>query len=906
MDPPSKYPAKYLRILYTIDNSSQYTLARSHSLVPITLLNGDNRPQYASVSLKACLETICRSSPELVQDNSRDYSVYVFDPLESGYASAQTAASSSSALPQSTGVAVALGLMSWALQTDEKDSLPVTGTIITLGNGNESLEVFFSLRETAAMQKKYLPTALKSWGRSPHAENRSGASEHDANAAVRKRAEQKPKPKVPKPNPAADRFEADKWLKAPKLGRPKSTSAGENTSPSPPGTSGSTSSGSKAKSKRPTVNDEPSPIVTPKPPPDLNTSLKALSLPDLLALVSMSSGETRNAALSAALNAIDGQPTSVSTKDPATTARDKTLIEALLKVIATATNQNLAATSTSTSTPTSAPSTSTSTPSASTTTGQDEEIVVLDKENVNPVAFKRRGEKEEPKLGQSSVDNALTAPRGLSTISANTAIPSAPALPIIQPSISRKRTLSGILEEQHSRKRAPSSSLEKRGESSTSPVSDDTETQFHFSRVVYRETTDVSFSDRLPLVPCSSPPRSRPATSFLSLPKVAASSPVKQQARKPYVVPEWAKTVTATQPRLSAEKQAELEEKLKKEKAAAKSKKLAEKPLSRSKRKAEVLVSEVGSNSVAPNSVASNSVASDVPLPGPIMPSSDLPVFASTDDLPFIRPSSPPTSRTASPPRTPTRQRRANTIGSPMGALFTPSPRSWNILGSHSASPLFSPAGFPSPSKNVQNSPLRSFLGKRATSETRQIRTRAASPHPMDEDALTRDLESALEEMNQPAPSPEKPIDHWANMPSSPLPPSSPPPPMSQDLEMDDDVEMSPEIPGPNPEPAVSLNPDSFPGFGLLGDDYSALPPSLPSMNDDDIFDFLNFDPSSDSPEMIQDPVEQNGVSDLDFSQFWETVKPLVDEQGNTNFDGLADPAQLADDVRALFSGCLM
>ena len=61
-------------------------------------------------------------SPELVQDSTRDFSVYVLDPLESLSSSAPAASSASSS--QSTkqqqqqhprGVAVGLGLMSWAL-----------------------------------------------------------------------------------------------------------------------------------------------------------------------------------------------------------------------------------------------------------------------------------------------------------------------------------------------------------------------------------------------------------------------------------------------------------------------------------------------------------------------------------------------------------------------------------------------------------------------------------------------------------------------------------------------------------------------------------------------------------------------------------------------------------------------
>lgn len=166
-----------LRILYTINSSPQYILARSHSLIIATIIprNSDSshydrsadaaassrlEPRYATTSLKTCLDTICRSSPELVQDFSRDFSVYVLDPLESNSAPApvhiSNASSSSSSqvsstggpsAEQSRGVAVGLGLMSWALLADETDGTAVTGTLITLPTGKEALEVIFALRE---------------------------------------------------------------------------------------------------------------------------------------------------------------------------------------------------------------------------------------------------------------------------------------------------------------------------------------------------------------------------------------------------------------------------------------------------------------------------------------------------------------------------------------------------------------------------------------------------------------------------------------------------------------------------------------------------------------------------------------------------------------------------------------
>jgi hypothetical protein len=158
-----------LRILYTINSSPQYILARSPSAVPVVIFpqapnvscpDGASdqivQPCYATTLLKTCLNTICRSSPELVQDVARDFSVYVLDPLESNSAPAPVNISNTTfnsgfpATPSaepSNGVAVGLGLMSWALVAGESDGVTVTGTLVKQGTGKEALEVIFALRE---------------------------------------------------------------------------------------------------------------------------------------------------------------------------------------------------------------------------------------------------------------------------------------------------------------------------------------------------------------------------------------------------------------------------------------------------------------------------------------------------------------------------------------------------------------------------------------------------------------------------------------------------------------------------------------------------------------------------------------------------------------------------------------
>lgn len=149
----------HLRILYTI-NSSSYILARSPAPVPVTPIN-DHATEiepYGAVSFKTCLEAICRSSPELIQDQSRDFSVYVLDPLESNAAPAPMDISNSThgrstdtpgcvSTDQTRGVAVGMGLMSWALSVEEKDPITVVGTLGKTGTGQDAIEVIIALRE---------------------------------------------------------------------------------------------------------------------------------------------------------------------------------------------------------------------------------------------------------------------------------------------------------------------------------------------------------------------------------------------------------------------------------------------------------------------------------------------------------------------------------------------------------------------------------------------------------------------------------------------------------------------------------------------------------------------------------------------------------------------------------------
>lgn len=82
----------------------------------------------------------------------RDFSIYALDPSESDAAPNTVATASGSSSSQfhpsqqpPPGVAVGMGLMSWALAAAD-DSAFVTGIINKMASGESALEVVFALR----------------------------------------------------------------------------------------------------------------------------------------------------------------------------------------------------------------------------------------------------------------------------------------------------------------------------------------------------------------------------------------------------------------------------------------------------------------------------------------------------------------------------------------------------------------------------------------------------------------------------------------------------------------------------------------------------------------------------------------------------------------------------------------
>ena len=92
-------------------------------------------------------------SPELMHFGQRDFSIYALDPSESdsapnkvvGPSGSGSSSQPTSAPDQAPGVAVGMGLMSWAFAAPD-DSTFVTGIINKTASGEDALEVVFALR----------------------------------------------------------------------------------------------------------------------------------------------------------------------------------------------------------------------------------------------------------------------------------------------------------------------------------------------------------------------------------------------------------------------------------------------------------------------------------------------------------------------------------------------------------------------------------------------------------------------------------------------------------------------------------------------------------------------------------------------------------------------------------------
>jgi hypothetical protein len=218
----------------------------------------------------------------------------------------------------------------------------------------------------------------------------------------------------------------------------------------------------------------------------------------------------------------------------------------------------------------------------------------------------------------------------------------------------------------------------------------------------------------------------------------------------------------------------------------------------------------------------------------------------------------------------------------------------------------------------MKMSPLR--LGLRPRSSLEWANKSVEQPVDREEeDLLGKELDDALQGLDVPVVNQQDTADDVETdedditLPLSPLPPSSPLPPTSPLLL-------------PSTDDAIDEYIDNTffsDSDGVLGD-ASELPPSSISdwfSSDDDggaeMGELLGLDGSSGLD--LEGPFSPNAFADMDFTEFWESLKPLLQAsaggEGETTvsmdseaaIDGVnVDTGKLAQDVQVLFSGCLM
>ena len=762
------------------------------------------------------------------------------------------------------------------------------------------------------------------------------------------------------------------------------------------------------------------------------------SILDILAYLSATSTEpnAQNATILAALNSID------SSESPASGDTSNTgLVSALkhlLSLYSKSVNQELGPPQKN---PISPP--------------YDDGIVVLDKENINPSKVQKKLEKDNharkfsdssslPSSGLHSPERTSRSERHIQSLKPSARSNDKPPLKesILKTGSDRsvrKRTLSEFMDEKDScrsrgkgkeRERVEMRDGHRHSHLQHAQRSVSNDSLRHYPRFAASNQPRVeqpSSYYRTGMEPWSSPPRpcatlevhggdtlggvniSRKAQSS----KISASSPVRsvqaqRDARKKYVVPEWARTSTATQPRLSEEAQWALEE--------AEQKKKQERSLARKRSSTQNKSGArgAGTDNLKPKKPQGGEEYASPRKPklpqGPIAAASSGPLFAVADiSLPIFaatRSSSPPPKPPSIPktPKTPTRNRlpiRA-TPGRECDSLFTPVMRSGSLFGSansHSSRTTL-PQTFTSPlgnRKKARIAPECSILRLKgtiladawSTAESAESKTEESEQADDSSVALKQELENAFDDLDCPPsslpiassdidvddPHPETfkdlyPMDtddetetkvvkpYWPGLPpSSPPAPSSPMMlpeapdfgfqtddemdnlelPVATDSETDPDVTtFDTDVSSPSESPAYFNDQNET---ASTADEFSAYFPQQEQFPDDqdnptlimDVFEqFTNFNNEDlhgyegGIPNSDLDSVFQNGLDGIDFTEFWETFKPLIDDNvktyrgANVNGDStqekdvMIDPfedidhTKLADEMQTLLSGCLM
>ncbi|KAJ3843574.1 hypothetical protein F5878DRAFT_604586 [Lentinula raphanica] len=626
--------SKQIRVLHSIAPAETYILSRSTSPMQVYPVNNasGNTIQFADVSLKSCMDIIHASSPDLFSSSKKDFSVYCMDPLES---SALMASTSTSFQP----VSVACGRLS-AIRLSDGQAM-VTGTLVRDRVGQEALQLVFVLREIVTQNQIPDPAATVRI-------NAALARQTEENDRTQRSIQKRKERRAVKP---AVKTEADRILEESGnacLIRPGDTLRLHATQPRPFAYRSASGQPDHSNTTPPPAQD----IISPTLSSQISLASLANLSPELLVILDTvkHDPQVNSEALLRVISFIDSAMKSNASL---------TVTDALRK---------LAPPTTSTQMPPETPETPpwTPPPAAAVPATSNDGVVILDKENVKPSASRRR------KDCDTNNEKTLAATTGLPTSSisqpphasasrplqSNSAFTNEPSL---RANTTRKRTLSEVLEDTR-----PLGRNQGRLNTFSSPVRP-------------ARTTNLSpgHSQDQPIVIPDSP----------SLPKSNQKPNSRGRLQIPYVVPDWARTDTAMQPRLSEETQLMLKEaeQRKKEEKMAKRMKWSQQrqsgPLHRAISTPAVFSTgmdqPVASTSALPSPEKKGAMAA--PPPPSTAPDSLLPVIAVADtSISFPsssrRSPSPPSSSSVAIPCTPPRKRPPPSNSSPEEdfSLFTP------------------------------------------------------------------------------------------------------------------------------------------------------------------------------------------------------------------------------------------
>ncbi|KAF5345301.1 hypothetical protein D9758_008453 [Tetrapyrgos nigripes] len=941
-----------LRILYTINNAPSYTLAFSRTQVAISLLPSfasssqksvETLPVYGSVDLRTCLDSICASSPEFFLDATQDYSVYVLDPLESPPTNNPD---------EPSLIPMGLGFLSVIRSPEE--SRTITGTFMALKTGERVLEVYFSLKPvTRELPSNSSNSKNRSMSRSASRNQTSGHASGSRRGYNHSRNSVGPEIA----STAAERIlsqtyrsgriitdlpsKTELFAHCPPLEpQPKTPTSSISLPPSQCQPQASTSFTTSLPPSQTTLSQPQASTTSIPLPPSQTTTQLSNSLNNNLAGL-LNPADPNAMTLLALLGMIDSGELPSASNNP-------TLATALQQLWAQVDSSQVA---------TQQPGPSNS---HQRQPSQDEEVVFLDKENVNPTAFRRRAEREreEAKLlgSSSSVRPEVSPPRVGLSVRSNTMndlpVPSAPRNS--ESTAGRKRTLSDADSSRRERqRRVPSGRIDPTPSLALDPYR-------HYDRIAEAAPAGSS------LVTQSSPPRpsrdentrsgnsrGRPIVIPDSPLRVPASSPVRRPQKK-YVVPEWARTNTATQPRLSdavqqSIKDAQHRKGLEREAKRARlhrssSSQLSQPTTSQSSTpppssQDSMLPPSSSQSSTVPSSSQGSSSNTSIPsLLPPVAAGEDF-LSAALTTSPPSPPRSPPSRNTSLPflprtPKTPSRRPRLadDSPDGVDGSLFTPLAKT-PIRNPHTpfGPPINSPCRHPSKSSPFLRG--ASLLRAKGVSDTDTDRgDEASSTLPM--------ASSDVEDEDEPEDHPEQTSSRRDEGAASPvvkqywqgLPPSSPPSSpafVSSDLLPTNQPEEDQTEDAQLPVISSDVEEDFTADTGTPGSDSARQTPldgNETETSELDVFNLFMNSFSSDDENLFMDGMnmeEGTGEESLDLNEIFKGVMPWLGGPESTSnhdnpdacnldldFDQLPaqdfDGTKPAQEMQALFSGCVL